>query len=307
MEKPVLSTLQQAWLREIGIQAPVLRQLGLAPAPAVATPASPAPMHASGGAAAGFVATPVRPQHGNPAAGESADAEAARSIAPTARAPIVAPSATTPASRVENAPADRPAASPASSFVPSTASTVEALGAEAAACVACGLHEVRGRVVFGEGAQAQPQFMFVGEAPGEYDDSAGKPFQGRSGELLRAMLAAAGLDSPELSYFTNVLKCRPLGNRSPEPDEIAACMPLLRRQIRLIQPRCLVALGRVSAAALLGRDQDIESLRGTLHTYADGEVSVPLIVTHHPAMLLLHGGLKAEAWRDLNLLRTTLS
>jgi len=191
--------------------------------------------------------------------------------------------------------------------VPSTASTVDELGAEAAACMACGLHEVRGRVVFGEGAQAQPQFMFVGEAPGEYDDSAGKPFQGRSGELLRAMLVAAGLDGPELSYFTNVLKCRPLGNRSPEPDEIAACMPLLRRQIRLIQPRCLVALGRVSAAALLGRDEDIENLRGRLHTYVDGEVSVPLIVTHHPAMLLLHGGLKAEAWRDLNLLRTTLS
>ena len=159
-------------------------------------------------------------------------------------------------------------------------------------------------MVFGEGTASAPQWMFIGEAPGEYDDSVGKPFQGRPGELLRAMLAAIGCTDESELYFTNVLKCRPLGSRIPDAAEVAACMPFLRQQIRLLQPRYLVALGRIAAGALLGANEDLDALRGRVHTYHDGEISVPVVVTHHPAALLLHGRLKADAWRDLNLLRS---
>lgn len=179
----------------------------------------------------------------------------------------------------------------------------EALRERTEACQACGLNEVRGRVVFGEGVQQGVRWMFIGEAPGSVDDSMGRPFQGRPGELLRAMLQSAGIQKDAPAYFTNVLKCRPMGNRSPRPEEIAACLPILRQQIRLLKPASLVALGRVAASALLGGDGDLETLRGRVHEYTDEDGrAMPLVVTHHPASLLLHGQLKAEAWRDLNLL-----
>lgn len=185
-----------------------------------------------------------------------------------------------------------------------TPHSLASLAASAEQCTACGLNEVRGRVVFGEGAAKVPQWMFVGESPGEYDDSVGRPFQGRPGELLQAMLASVGRSDTSALYFANVIKCRPLGSRTPDPAEVAACMPFLREQIRLLQPRYLVALGRVAAGAILGSEEEVDTLRGRVHTYRDGELSIPVVVTHHPAALLLHGRLKAEAWRDLNLLKS---
>ena len=179
-----------------------------------------------------------------------------------------------------------------------------ALQQHASECVSCGLHAVRGRVVFGEGAERSPQWMFIGEAPGEYDDSTGRPFQGRAGELLQAMLAAAGMQDAGSSYFTNILKCRLVGNRLPIKRKSMPVGLWLHQQIRLLQPGCLVALGKVAAAALLGEAADVAALRGRVHTYKHQGSEIPVIVTHHPASLLLHGALKAEAWRDLHLIRS---
>lgn len=292
MERPVLNSMQQAWLKEIGIDARMLAHFSLEPfAPpasnvsAIGNEARAVPATATQGPNAEPIAAPLKV-----AAGAPVFTEAPR------HAPKVMPDAPlTPTSPVVSR------STPTSADI--DGATLQALRDHAEHCQACGLYEVRGRMVFGEGTESAPQWMFIGEAPGEYDDSTGLPFRGRAGELLRAMLASVGIDQEAPAYFTNVLKCRPMGNRTPQADEIAACLPLLRRQIDLLQPACLVALGRVSASALLGRDDDFDELRGRMHSYVAGDGrSIPLIVTHHPATLLLHGQLKAEAWRDLNQL-----
>lgn len=299
MEKPVLSRTQRAWLQEIGIDARMLAHFSARPfaEPEPAATVQPVETVAT-------VATPPTPATRMKAPAVSPmSSESQSSAAPRTRpdrpvsigevlqrAPIVAP----PGVRAVTG-------SPSATRV--DGNTLEALRAHAEACTACGLHEVRGQSVFGEGAVEAPQWMFIGEAPGEYDDSTGRPFQGRAGELLQAMLASVGITESAATYFTNVLKCRPMGNRIPDAQEVAACMPLLRRQITLLRPACLVALGRVPAGALLGGSEELEALRGRVHEYLDEDGrKIPLVVTHHPMALLLHAHLKAEAWRDLNLL-----
>jgi DNA polymerase len=164
-----------------------------------------------------------------------------------------------------------------------------------AACKACALHEKRTQTVFGVGDQ-QAQLMVIGEAPGADEDRQGEPFVGRAGQLLNAMLAAIGFERGQV-YIANIVKCRPPGNRDPHAEEAAACRDFLARQIELIAPKLILSVGRVSAHNLLGTDEAVGRLRGTVHRLDPG--NVPLIVTYHPAYLLRRPQEKAKSWQDL--------
>lgn len=188
-----------------------------------------------------------------------------------------------------------------------------------AACRACGLCERRRQTVFGVGDR-QADWMVIGEAPGEQEDLRGEPFVGPAGQLLDNMLRAVGLSrtagpadapsaggvAPPLSpagvYIANVLKCRPPGNRNPQPDEMAHCAPYLRRQIALVQPRLILAMGRFAVQFLLDSTEPIGRLRGQVHRYE----GIPVVVTYHPAYLLRNLPDKAKAWADLRLALKTL-
>jgi uracil-DNA glycosylase family 4 len=194
-------------------------------------------------------------------------------------------------------------------------------------CTACKLRAGCIQTVFGVGDE-KADWLFVGEGPGADEDVQGEPFVGQAGKLLDNMLMAINLKRGNDVYIANIVKCRPPGNRNPEADEIAACLPYLQRQIELIQPRMIVALGKVASNALLGRDATLASLRGKLHDYhvatatgLDGikaeesshlssipnqttsshrvRTTIPLIVTYHPAYLLRSPTEKAKAWQDL--------
>jgi uracil-DNA glycosylase len=169
-------------------------------------------------------------------------------------------------------------------------------------CVSCGLHKTRTQTVFGTGDE-NADWMLIGEAPGAEEDRLGDPFVGQAGRLLDNMLAALGLRRGENVYIANVLKCRPPGNRNPQPEEVANCTPHLLRQIELVQPKLILALGRFAAQTLLDTDASIASLRGKLHRYA----GVPLIVTYHPAYLLRTLPDKAKAWEDLVFAKNTMA
>jgi len=164
-------------------------------------------------------------------------------------------------------------------------------------CKKCGLHATRTQTVFGVGSRTA-QWMFVGEAPGADEDAKGEPFVGRAGQLLNAMLFAIGLKREDV-YIANVLKCRPPGNRDPQPNEVEQCEPYLLRQIELIRPRLIVALGRHAAHSLLKTELPLARLRGQRLDYH----GTPLIVTYHPAYLLRSPNDKRKAWDDLCLAR----
>jgi uracil-DNA glycosylase len=163
-----------------------------------------------------------------------------------------------------------------------------------AGCVACPLHAGRTKTVFGVGDEAA-DWLFVGEGPGAEEDAKGEPFVGQAGKLLDNMLGAIQLKRGRNVYIANVVKCRPPGNRNPEPGEVAQCEPYLQRQIALIRPKLIVALGKVAAVNLLKRDAAVASMRGKVHQYQ----GIPLIVTYHPAYLLRSLPEKAKAWVDL--------
>jgi len=169
-----------------------------------------------------------------------------------------------------------------------------ALKADVAACTACALHAKRNKTVFGVGDE-NADWLFVGEGPGAEEDAQGEPFVGQAGKLLDNMLAAIKLKRGENVYIANVVKCRPPGNRNPEAGEALACEPYLHRQIDLIRPKLIVALGKVAAANLLATDASVASMRGRVHEYR----GTPLIVTYHPAYLLRTLADKAKAWEDL--------
>ncbi len=176
-----------------------------------------------------------------------------------------------------------------------------------ASCTACGLCRGRTQTVFGVGNQAA-HWMIVGEAPGEQEDRLGEPFVGRSGQLLDNMLLALGLtrveDDPSRQVFiANALKCRPPGNRNPTPEELATCEPFLIRQVALVRPRIILAMGRFAVQSLLRSSEPIGRLRGKVHRYQ----GVPLVVTYHPAYLLRNPLEKARAWDDLCLAAATLA
>ncbi len=177
---------------------------------------------------------------------------------------------------------------------------LEELREEVLHCTACPLHQTRTQGVFGVG-NPEARVMFVGEAPGAEEDRRGEPFVGRAGRLLDAMLAAIDLDRNTV-FITNVLKSRPPNNRDPRPEEVAQCEGYLRRQIELIRPELLVALGRVAAQNLLKTQKPLNRLRGTEQHYAE----TPLVITYHPAYLLRNPKDKAKAWVDLKTIRRYL-
>src|SRR3954462_8947346 len=169
-------------------------------------------------------------------------------------------------------------------------------------CVQCGLHETRTQTVFGVG-DPHAQWTLIGEAPGAEEDRLGDPFVGQAGRLLDNMLAAIGLDRRKNVYIANVLKGRPPGNRNPEPEEVEKCTPFLKRQIALIQPKLIIAMGRFAAQTLLASEASIASLRGRVYRYE----GVPLIVTYHPAYLLRSLPDKSKAWADLLFAKKTMA
>jgi uracil-DNA glycosylase family 4 len=293
-----LDKRQRAMLREMGVR------LWQPPSPAAAAP----------------IAMDLVAAGAHPARAEAVfDAEARR--APAAPAPALRPPLAAPA------PAARAPVTPAPGLAPRPAGIElmawPALQAAVAGCRACALCSSRKNTVFGVGpaaAEAAPSvdWLIVGEAPGENEDIAGEPFVGQAGKLLDNMLLALRLQRgnddaarPGVAknvFITNVLKCRPPANRNPEPAEVAQCEPYLKRQVELLQPKIILALGKFAAQSLL-QDSVAEvqkiplgKLRGQVHRY----LGVPVVVTYHPAYLLRSLGDKAKAWDDLCLAQAQL-
>lgn len=271
---------QRAMLREMGVppfwpetpaeDAPVAPVAVTEPPAPMAVEAPPASLPV---VAAPPVARPVSPAPSAPS----------RSLAPVAEAPL----------------GPRPAGVEAMDW--------SALREAVAGCQACALCQSRRQTVFGVG-HPQAEWMIVGEAPGEQEDKAGEPFVGRAGQLLDRMLHAVGLTRAEAPaaqqvYIANVLKCRPPSNRNPQPQEVAQCEPFLLRQMALVQPRVIVAMGRFAVQSLLKSSEPIGRLRGRVHEVQ----GIPLVVTYHPAYLLRNPADKALAWDDLCLAREVLA
>ncbi|MCB1890077.1 MAG: uracil-DNA glycosylase [Rhodocyclaceae bacterium] len=192
---------------------------------------------------------------------------------------------------IEPAPEQRVPAAP---VVVASDSDWDALEHQIRNCTACVLHQRRKQAVPGIGDR-HPRWLLVGEGPGAEEDRRGEPFVGPAGRLLDAMLAAAGLSRQSGAFIANSVKCRPPGNRTPETDEIATCFPYLRRQVELLAPRVIVALGRPAAQSLLDRQVRIADARGQTFSFE----GVPVIVTYHPAYLLRNPHDKGKAWEDL--------
>ncbi len=200
----------------------------------------------------------------------------------------VAPLNTAPVAEIPAEPVARPVQTPA------TGADWKTLKQQVRDCTACKLRAGCTQTVFGVGDE-KAEWLFVGEGPGADEDAQGEPFVGQAGKLLDSMLAAIKLKRGNNVYIANIVKCRPPNNRTPEPDEVATCLPYLQQQIALIKPKLIVALGKTAATALLGRDATLGSLRGTVHDFH----GTPLIVTYHPAYLLRSPAEKAKAWQDL--------
>jgi len=177
------------------------------------------------------------------------------------------------------------------------------LKARVAACTRCPLSATRTQTVFGVG-NLHADWLIVGEAPGAEEDRRGEPFVGRAGQLLNSMLLAIGLPREQV-YIANVLKCRPPGNRDPGPSEAAECLPYLERQIALLKPKIMLAVGRIAAQNLLRTDKTLGTLRQQVHRF--GLTQVPLVVTYHPAYLLRTPADKRKAWEDLKFAREVCS
>jgi uracil-DNA glycosylase family 4 len=176
---------------------------------------------------------------------------------------------------------------------PRAAPTLDGMADRLAGCTRCRLSQGRTQVVFGAG-RADARVIFIGEGPGADEDRLGEPFVGRAGQLLNEMLRAMGVGREEV-YIANIVKCRPPGNRDPEPDEAAACLPFLRRQVELVDPAVVVALGRIAARYLLGTAAPISTYRGRWMRWEGRD----LLPTYHPAYLLRSPSAKAQAWADL--------
>ena len=258
------------------------------PAPAATTPPAP-------------TTTPI-PAHATPAHPTPA---APRPAAP--RATTIAPPPSPP-----NPPAPAVGSAPAVPLrVLSTSQKTDLLAemdaAEVTGCTRCDLHRGRTQTVFGEGDVDTP-LMFIGEGPGEQEDAVGRPFVGRSGELLDKMIVAMGL-SRERVYIANCVKCRPPGNRTPTPDEVQTCGDYLRRQVAIIQPRVIVTLGGPAAQLVLGTRQGITRIRGTWGEYRGTDPATPVMPTFHPAFLLRSYTVenRKKVWADLQEAMTRLT
>lgn len=216
-----------------------------------------------------------------------------------------------PRTAIGGGPGAQPAPAPASpdevvapaaaAAMPAAEGAWESLRGEVMRCTRCSLHAGRTQGVFGVG-NPRAEWMVIGEAPGAEEDRRGEPFVGRAGQLLDAMLRAIGLSRAQNVYIANVLKSRPPNNRDPQPEEVAACLPYLRRQIELVRPHLLLAVGRIAAQNLLASGESLSRLRGRVHRF--GELNTPLVVTYHPAYLLRNPADKRKAWEDLKFARS---
>ena len=206
---------------------------------------------------------------------------------------------------LEDAPIPAKASLPAPPLAEADDSVLDwvALRQRVLSCTRCALHAGRTQGVFGVG-HPRAQWMIIGEAPGVEEDRQGEPFVGRAGKLLNNMLLAIGLKRDEV-YIANIVKCRPPNNRDPQPEEAGSCQPYLQRQIALIQPKIILAVGRIAAQNLLKTDRTVGALRGKKFSYADTQI--PLIVTYHPAYLLRSPKEKRKAWDDLQLARASFA
>lgn len=175
---------------------------------------------------------------------------------------------------------------------------LRSMAEEVAGCTACSLCQGRTQTVFGVG-DPRAEWMVVGEGPGEREDRQGEPFVGPAGRLLDNMLRAAGRARGDRVYIANIVKCRPPGNRNPRPEEAAACFPYLKRQLALIRPRLIIAVGKTAARNLLGTEASLKRMRGRVYQLPDA--GIPVIVTYHPAYLLRTPQHKRLAWEDLQL------
>jgi uracil-DNA glycosylase len=261
----------------------------------------------------------IVPSSEGAAAPASASAAAARIAAPVTPlvAPLVAPQrATTPAP----ASATQPAPAVLRAPLPSGIAQMDwqQLQTAVQSCQACSLCESRKNTVFGVGQPSteptlapRADWLIVGEAPGENEDIQGEPFVGQAGKLLDNMLRAMVVNGQPLGrhsnvFIANVLKCRPPANRNPSAEEVAMCQPYLLRQIELLQPKIILAMGRFAVQSLLGSSEPLGKLRGRVHALPGGTVQTPVIVTYHPAYLLRNLPDKAKAWADLMLAMETL-
>ncbi|MEM7415531.1 MAG: uracil-DNA glycosylase [Gemmatimonadota bacterium] len=238
------------------------------------------------------------------AAARNAPVESAHTPADAPRTTATAP-ASSPPPRVERPEILETPAPPKASerrALPVLPDDYEGVRQIALGCTACGLADGRTQVVFSDGPP-DARLMVVGEAPGANEDRTGVPFVGAAGQFLDLLLATVGLSREDSVYIANVLKCRPPGNRDPQPDEIEACSPLLRKQIELVKPDALLAVGSFSGRLLAGQEKSsLGRLRGTVHSYH----GVPLVVTYHPAALLRNGNWTRSVWEDLQLLRDVI-
>ena len=175
---------------------------------------------------------------------------------------------------------------------------LQTIAEEVAACTRCPLHRGRRNTVPGEGAAA-PLVMVIGEGPGAEEDRCGRPFVGRAGQYLDRWLAAIGLDRSSSCFIGNIVKCRPPGNRDPHPEESAACLPYLERQIDILRPRAILTLGRIATQILCNRGEGIGKLRGSELEYR----GIPLVPTYHPSAVLRNTDLRSAVWQDLKRLQ----
>lgn len=292
-----INALQAAWLREIGLPRALMPHVA-AQAP---SRVSQADSSRTAPAAAHVVDTamPTRPQEARSVSASSTPAGAAKLH--DAPAPAVKPARPGAFARPQPAVQSPVFVAIARDPAEIEGADLHSLREQVSGCGACALSASRQHAVFGSGA-TPARWMIVGEAPGEQEDVQGLPFVGKSGELLNEMLRAAGIDRERDVFVANVIKCRPPGNRNPRPDEIDACKPFLLRQIQLVQPECLLVVGRFAAQVLLASSANLNSLRGRIHEFDDGAGRmVPLVVSYHPAYLLRSPQEKARAWRDLAL------
>lgn len=311
---PRVNPLQRIWLREIGME-----RLWLRPAPAPSRPAADPQV---------IVSKEVFPASAQPPAAESRPVP---QPAPVTAAPVAVPPAAAAPAAAESAPgrpgipasiltrsgppprpapkaeAEAPPPPPVPVAEAIRNASLDEMREQVVACSACGLCKGRRNAVFGHGGQPT-RWLVVGEAPGEQEDRQGQPFVGRSGQLLDAMLSSVDMSRERDVFITNVIKCRPPGNRNPKPEEIAACSPYLMRQIALLKPERILVLGRFAAQTLLGTDATIGSLRGRIHQLKTDEgLEIPVVVSYHPAYLLRSPSEKARAWQDLRLAVAQLS
>lgn len=187
----------------------------------------------------------------------------------------------------------------------SSLSSLAEVKQEVAVCALCALCKTRTKTVFGVGNE-RARAMFIGEAPGANEDLQGEPFVGMAGMLLNAMLQSIGLERADI-YIANILKCRPPNNRDPLPEEVRLCTPYLQRQVALVQPKILIAVGRIAAHFLLNTMESMSRLRGGVYQYGPGPEKIPLLVTYHPAYLLRSPGEKRKAYLDFLMIKKMMN